>query len=92
MKKKTIRATVVIQITQEWNIDIPEKEIEIFTSPTLSDEEVDAKLPFMDVAIDTIEKSVSALTPLDGKNTKFISQKFEDIETQIHLNKRRDNA
>ena len=80
-----VKATVIIQITQEWEIDIPEEEIKVFTSTSLSDEEIDDKLPSMDTAIDTIELSVQALTPKNGNKVKFIDQKFEDIETQIHL-------
>ena len=80
-----VRATVLITIRQEWEIDLPEEEIETFSSSSLSDEEVDSRLPVMDAAIETIERSVEALTPTNGTNTEFLSQKFEDIETQIHL-------
>tara|TARA_B100000963_G_C22574184_1_gene647570 strand:- start:909 stop:1163 length:255 start_codon:yes stop_codon:yes gene_type:complete len=82
-----VKATVIIQITQEWEIDIPKEEIEIFTSTSLSDEEIDGKLPTMDTAIDTIELSVQSITPNNGNNVKFISQKFEDIETMFNLQK-----
>lgn len=80
-----VKATVLITIRQEWEIDIPKEEVEIYTSTSLSDEEIDNRLPVMDKAIETIEKSVEALTPTNGSNTEFLNQKFEDIETQIHL-------
>ena len=80
-----VKATVLITIRQEWEIDIPKEEIEIYTSTSLSDEEIDNRLPVMDKAIETIEQSVEALTPTNGSNTEFLNQKFENIETQIHL-------
>ena len=80
-----VKATVLITIRQEWEIDIPKEEVEIYTSTSLSDEEIDNRLPIMDRAIETIERSVEALTPTNGSNTEFLNQKFEDIETQIHL-------
>lgn len=80
-----VKATVLMVIKQEWVLDIPKEEVKIFTSASLRDDEIDNLLPVMDKAITTIEKSVEALTPTSGLNTKFISQKFEDIETQIHL-------
>ena len=80
-----VKATVLMVIKQEWVLDIPKEEVKIFTSASLRDDEIDNLLPVMDKAITTIEKSVEALIPTSGLNTKFISQKFEDIETQIHL-------
>lgn len=85
MKLKTIRATVIVRITQQWDITIPEGEIEAFTSPLVSDEDVEGQLPIMDAAIDAIEHSVGALIPADGNNTKFINQRFEDIFCDLNL-------